>query len=480
MSAVDRYNPSSRNLSVNFVPVPRKRCNLCRKVSSYFSEILSRFSYQSLRSALYIAANNDFSRRFLSGWKRGSFITDFPTPRGTIYLTADPLIMHKVFNEHRKDDTGLFYETENTNLFVAGILKELFPKEVAKIGIERVAEMFILTTSQPHVADLRGPYMKSIGAKSIEDRMQELTDITNEMLAQLTSQEQNECNSAALSFEYAATVISRVFTHWGKKREDYQRIAGAMNLISQRMTKMVLSKPLTTEEKTQYDKAVKVILALLNECLSNPSPFVQGLKNSMDGFQIKVFLFALYFAGTETTASIINYLLWQLGRKENHAFQQEIREKGANALERCIAEAIRLHPPAAFMGRRVREDVLMQVRSKLSNNVVFEKELRGGHNFLCLSQAAGLDPELYPNPYKFNPDRFKDPQISALSTSPFAGGPHFCPGRYLALAEIRILLQCLLSSFNIETLSPDAQTQKGTFTLRALPAMIRLKPLNLS
>lgn len=107
-----------------------------------------------------------------------------------------------------------------------------------------------------------------------------------------------------------------------------------------------------------------------------------------------------------------------------------------------------------------------------------EKQLRKGHSIICLTQAAGRDPNLYPEPEQFNPYRFQneDPRIAALSFLPFGGGPHTCPGQHLALAELQTFIYRTLIHFSIDTLSPEKVDQKGFFTLRATPAKIRLIP----
>lgn len=107
-----------------------------------------------------------------------------------------------------------------------------------------------------------------------------------------------------------------------------------------------------------------------------------------------------------------------------------------------------------------------------------EKQLRKGHSIIYLTQAAGRDPNLYPEPEQFNPYRFQneDPRIAALSFLPFGGGPHTCPGQHLALAELQTFIYRTLIHFSIDTLSPEKVDQKGFFTLRATPAKIRLIP----
>src|ERR1700722_16818811 len=76
---------------VNFEPLAAK--NLCGKIISLAKEICSRVSPLSIKSAWYIGTKNDLSQPFLRSWKPGSYVSEFATPAGTVYVTADPTVM---------------------------------------------------------------------------------------------------------------------------------------------------------------------------------------------------------------------------------------------------------------------------------------------------------------------------------------------------------------------------------------------------
>ena len=150
-----------------------------------------------------------------------------------------------------------------------------------------------------------------------------------------------------------------------------------------------------------------------------------------DDFQIRVNLFFIYFAGTETTASSINYLLWQLGKNEH--FLEKLRDKihSENFLSQLIAETLRLHPASFIQGRQFRENTVFQAYDS-TGKLIKTMKLRRNHSIVCLTHVAARDPLKFANPTYFNPNNFTGDQTrTQLSWLPFGAGTHVCPGQYL-------------------------------------------------
>ena len=67
---------------------------------------------------------------------------------------------------------------------------------------------------------------------------------------------------------------------------------------------------------------------------------------------------------------------------------------------------------------------------------------------MCVVANAYLvhhDPEIYPDPYAFRPERFLEEQPGTYTWIPFGGGRRRCLGASFALVEMKIVLQAVLS-----------------------------------
>ena len=67
---------------------------------------------------------------------------------------------------------------------------------------------------------------------------------------------------------------------------------------------------------------------------------------------------------------------------------------------------------------------------------------------VCVVANAYLvhhDPEIYPDPYAFRPERFLEEQPGTYTWIPFGGGRRRCLGASFALVEMKIVLRAILS-----------------------------------
>ena len=145
-------------------------------------------------------------------------------------------------------------------------------------------------------------------------------------------------------------------------------------------------------------------------------------------------LMTLLVAGHETTASTLAWVFERLTREPEVMARLGTGEDEAYVLA-TIQETLRRRPVLPNAAPRL---VMRQVEV-------------GGWTYppgACLVGNTYLvhhDPEIYPDPYAFRPERFLDETPGTYTWIPFGGGRRRCLGASFALLEMKIVLPAVLS-----------------------------------
>jgi len=449
------------------------------RVGYAVSEIWSRISWSSLQNAYRVATNQGIDTALTLARPPGAPVFDFKTPAGTQVVVCDPAIARVLFNDVRKSEVGPFDDHENKNIFIQNLLAKLFPEAIKRLGLDGAANLLVISAAEAaHIKTLRAPYLGALGKSTVEGYKAGIHAIADRMLEGLAIG--SSCNAARLGFEFAVRVVSRMVIGYEASNEEVQGIARSLDAFSKHMTRILLHRPASPAEKFEFEWAIGEMRRVIELNIANSVKFVADARAAgQSDFQIQCTLFFLYFAASETTAATLNHFVWRLGKKENREIQErlrrEIRSGVADApntlLQRVIRENLRLHPSAFIIGRTPRVDLRLSVKDGDGREVI-GKVFRAGQNILIHVRAMALDPRHYPDPERFDPDRFRD--SLAMPWMPFGAGPHVCPGQFLALAELESFVQAIITRFSISSLSPESFKQEGIFTLRGPDALIRL------
>jgi cytochrome P450 len=151
--------------------------------------------------------------------------------------------------------------------------------------------------------------------------------------------------------------------------------------------------------------------------------------------QVLVFL----LAGHETTAGALTFTLYLLGR------HPEIQERVAaddGLIRAALLEGMRLYPPAYSTERRADVDTTLRGH-----------RVPAGTRVMLSSYVTHRHPDFWPDPDRFDPDRFTgDAKRPRYAYFPFGGGPRSCIGEHFALLEATVLLRTLLARHRVEAL----------------------------
>ncbi|WAJ45550.1 cytochrome P450 [Mycobacterium sp. Aquia_216] len=159
-------------------------------------------------------------------------------------------------------------------------------------------------------------------------------------------------------------------------------------------------------------------------------------------------LLALLAAGHETTAST---LAWAFERISRHpqllAALVEEADSGGNELRQAtILEVQRARTVIDFAGRHIYPETYQ----------LGEWVIPRGYSLLVGIAQLHDNPDVFPDPARFDPQRFIGTKPSALSWIPFGGGTRRCVGAAFANMEMDVVLRTVLRHFTIETTdAPD-------------------------
>lgn len=196
----------------------------------------------------------------------------------------------------------------------------------------------------------------------------------------------------------------------------------------------------------------------------------------------------LLFAGEDTTANTLAwmiYLLWRNPQTLARAMVEVRRVVPHLAdltlddldklpyLEACAQETMRLKPvaPAASL-------------EALRETVVGDVLVPAGTLIWCVVRHNMLNELFFPDAQAFDPHRWLPDAPHAVGAAakkanlPFGGGPRMCPGRYLALLEIKLAMVTLLSGFDLASVTtPDGREaqERMSFTMNPVGLHMRLR-----
>ncbi|XP_063929991.1 cytochrome P450 6k1-like [Zophobas morio] len=197
-------------------------------------------------------------------------------------------------------------------------------------------------------------------------------------------------------------------------------------------------------------------------------------EDKFDDLKMAAQAIQFFSAGNDTTSITISYTLYELAinRDIQDRLRQEITEifdkygdftyeaiQDMTYLDMVLNETLRKYPLTNYTDRRCEEKYTFE-----------ETGLTVDKNICILIPIAGLhyDPEYFPNPEKFDPERFSSEnkhKIVPYTFLPFGEGPRNCIGQRFAILVSKVALAYSLKNFvfdRVETTKVPLELDNGS------------------
>lgn len=254
--------------------------------------------------------------------------------------------------------------------------------------------------------------------------------------------------------------------HWPGKRS--RALKAALGVLDARVTRLIAERRASADQRRD-------LLALLLDARDEAG-------RAMSPRQVRDEILTLFVAGHETSANALGWALMLLAqhpavyravRAELDALGRAPTYEDLPALgltQRVFKEALRLYPP-----------LWMLARVSITEVPVGEYLLPRGAIVIFSPYALHRRPELWPEPERFDPDRFTPEREAARHRTafiPFGAGPRTCIGNFFALTEAPLALGTLLHHADFELVDPAGSVPVALATLRAqggVPMRVKLR-----
>ena len=209
--------------------------------------------------------------------------------------------------------------------------------------------------------------------------------------------------------------------------------------------------------------------------------------SGIDDAQVAGNVLTMLLAGEDTTANTLAWCIWLLHRHPQALTRATAEVRGVMAddgpvsvehlarldyAEACMHETMRLKPVAPQLPLQA-----------LKDTVVGDVAVPAGTVVISLMRHDSIDDAYVPEAASFRPERWLGEQgLSAGSAKrismPFGAGPRICPGRYLALQEMKIVLLTMLNRFDIDHVGTAEGTEPAerlAFAMAPVGLQMRLR-----
>ncbi|KAH6824388.1 Cytochrome P450 superfamily protein [Perilla frutescens var. hirtella] len=274
---------------------------------------------------------------------------------------------------------------------------------------------------------------------------------------------------------------------------DLQGVVAKMKKLHQRFD--AFFSGILHDHKINGSNAAEGHVDLLTTLISLKDVDNNGEGGKLTDTEIKALLLDLFTAGTDTTSSTVEWAITELIRNPNILARVRneldlivgkdklVKESDLGQLtylQAVIKENFRLHPSTPLSLPRVAQE------SCEINGYYIPKD----STLLVNVWAIGRDPNVWPDPLEFRPERFlmggEKPNVDVRGNDfeliPFGSGRRVCAGMNLGIRMVQLLIATMVHAFDFELtngqLAQDLNMEEayGITLQRADPLVVHPRP----
>jgi cytochrome P450 len=323
------------------------------------------------------------------------------------------------------------YDRELSSDRVSAILRPLAERARARADLlERTMRNIVVFKDQPDHRRLRRLLTQAFTPRMVERAKPAIAEMTDRLLDSLPADDVVDLHRG-LTYPLPAIVVAALLGIPEADRDAFQ--SWALDLVL-----VVGSGTLTSELAERATRSAaemrELVARLVAERTGEPGSDLlsEMIVATDDGGRItadELYANALFLmtAGHETATNMLSNGILALLR---HPEQLDLLSRDLSLLGSATEEMLRYEGPVQIAARIVDRDRELQ-----------GMELRAGQAVILMLGAANRDPEVFPDPDRFDITRSPNPHVA------FSHGMHFCLGAALARAEMEIILPRLFDRF---------------------------------
>jgi len=372
--------------------------------------------------------------------------SSFPNRMDYTNEVVDPLSAYDLFS--MKEDLWKFTRSKLSPAFSSGKIKMMYPlmKEVTD-QLESLLET--LDGQEVDVRDLAKRYLVDIisscafgiNAESLKNKDSKIKVMANQMLDQ-----RGFVRSFAVFAWFFCPILVDIF------RLPFVEKESSDFLVDVFLTSYKERKKLNVKRNDLID----LLHELVGEKGNNDLVVFDEIKMSAQAM-------AFFNAGADTSSILLTLCLYEMAmnldiqERLRNDIREAVDENGVMSYEALLSleyldlvtkETLRKYPFLQLLQRYCVKDHTFETGLTVKK----------GQRVLIPTLALHYDPKYYPDPDKFDPERFRGDKLKDLQYVflPFGEGPRKCIGERFGLMSFKIGLSMILKNFEV---SPGPQTE---------------------